>query len=225
MDLSTIQCVITGISGETARGVANHLLEKGATIIGTTRPKNVTQDLVRLSTHEYRVEMDPMNSESVLAAIDSIASSTGQIHVWINVVGGFDMGHNVEDYFTKSWEQMMRVNFSTVLNTTQAILPHFKKFQAGRLINFGSAAVETGLPTAAPYLVSKAAVHTLTQACASELSGDITCNALLPGTIDTSINRSVMPEADFSSWTSLQTIAENIETLIKGSQNGALIQL
>ncbi len=225
MDIKSIHCVITGITGDTARGVADTLLRKGVTVFGTTRPGNPSQPLRPVSAHEFLVEMDPLNSESLQVAIGEIISRVGQIHVWINIIGGFDMGQTVEDFDHRNWERMLDINFKTALYSTQAILPHFKKFQQGRLINFGSAAVETNMAMAAPYLVSKSAVHTLTRACASELSGEISCNAILPRTIDTPKNRAAMPDADFSTWVSPLVIAEKIKMLIEGSSNGELIHV
>ena len=224
MDPKNCNCVITGVSGATGSAIRAELLKKGATVIGTVRPKHI-QTLTQVSPNDYQIGMDPLNRRSIDSAITQISQQLTQVHVWVNIIGGFDMGSLIEDYSTESWERMYALNYLTVLNSSQAIIPHFKTFQSGRLINFGSAAVAEGMAQAAPYLVSKGAVHSLTKACASELNGDITCNAILPTIIDTKANRDAMPDADFSEWVLPETIASQISKLISNQSNGALIQI
>jgi NAD(P)-dependent dehydrogenase (short-subunit alcohol dehydrogenase family) len=225
MDLNSINCVITGISSTTAAAISRRLSLRDATIIGTYRPRETPQSLNMVGPREYGIAMDPLNPESIKNALDVVIDALQQVHVWINVVGGFEMGQTIEDASQESWRRMWELNFESVLNSTRIIIPHFKKFKTGRLINFGSASVEPGMALAAPYLVSKAAVHSLTRACAAELSDDITCNAILPRTIDTNKNRLAMPDGDFSNWVSTETIAEQIELFIAGSVNGELVKL
>jgi NAD(P)-dependent dehydrogenase (short-subunit alcohol dehydrogenase family) len=57
---------------------------------------------------------------------------------------------------------------------------------------------------------------------------DITINAILPGTIDTSMNRAAMPEADRSRWLSPQKLALLCGQLLEdpaGTLTGALLPL
>ncbi len=225
MDLRHSTCVITGVSGTTGSTIRTLLLDQGATVIGTLRPDKHPGELVDLSHGAFMIELNPLDPDSVSAAVNTIHNELGQIHGWINVVGGFDMGMVIEDYPRSDWDYMWNLNFLSVLNVTQAILPHFKKYRSGRLINFGSAAALKGMAHAGPYLVSKAAVHSLTQATAAELVDDLTCNAILPAIIDTAANRSAMPDADFSSWVTPQAIALRITELLENSTNGALIIL
>ena len=98
-----------------------------------------------------------------------------------------------------------------------------KEQSFGRIINFGSATHI--LPNGAPYLASKAAVHSLTTSIASELITNITCNAILPGVINTPKNRMHMPDADFSGWVSCDSIAKTIDEIIDSDINGKLFRL
>lgn len=61
------------------------------------------------------------------------------------------------------------------------------------------------------YGVAKAAVHHLTKSLAGKDSGlpnDSAAIAILPITLDTPMNRKWMPNADFSTWTPLEFVAE-----------------
>lgn len=218
-------CVITGVSGATSGLIETYLLNQGFTVIGTLRPNKISADPVKINANHYHIGMDPLELGSIQNAIHKINTEIGSTHTWINVIGGFEMGAPIEQTADDSWKAMWQMNFSTVLNTTQVILPYFKAAKTGRLINFGSAAVEGGMALAGPYLVSKAAVHTLTKVTAAELDDDITCNAILPGVIDTPANRQTMPDADFSQWDLPTDIARKIVSIIEGNMNGELIKL
>ena len=95
----------------------------------------------------------------------------------------------------------------------------------GRIINMGSQSAARGMPLAGAYCTSKMAVHTLTKIIALENGGNITCNAILSGIIDTLANRKQMPSADHSNWIAPKQIAVQIEGLLLSDENGALIHL
>ena len=81
------------------------------------------------------------------------------------------------------------------------------------------------------YGMAKAAVHQLVKSLAADKSG-LPANsfvaALLPITLDTPMNRKFMPKADFSSWTSLEYVAELAFKWSNGQErpkSGSLVQL
>ena len=57
------------------------------------------------------------------------------------------------------------------------------------------------------------------------MGGGITCNAIVPGIIDTPSNRKQMPDANHRNWVRPGKIAETIEELLLADENGALISL
>lgn len=61
------------------------------------------------------------------------------------------------------------------------------------------------------YGLAKAAVHHLTKSLAQKDSGlpdNASVLSILPVTLDTPMNRKWMPNADFSTWTPLEFVAE-----------------
>ena len=87
----------------------------------------------------------------------------------------------------------------------------------------GSQTAIKGMPLAGPYVASKVAVHSLTTTIYLENTRNVTCNAIVPGIIDTPANRQNMPAADPAGWVSLEAIANKIEELICSNQNGELV--
>ena len=65
----------------------------------------------------------------------------------------------------------------------------------------------------------------LTRVIALENGNGITCNAILPGIIDTPANRKQMPDTDRGNWVQPAKIAEKIEFIILSEENGALIDI
>nr|XP_023966458.1 dihydropteridine reductase isoform X2 [Chrysemys picta bellii] len=81
------------------------------------------------------------------------------------------------------------------------------------------------------YGMAKGAVHQLCQSLAGANSGlpsGSAALAVLPVTLDTPMNRKSMPDADFSSWTPLEFLAETFYDWITGKNrpsSGSLIQV
>ena len=134
------------------------------------------------------------------------------------------MGDLIEN--TEDWEKMHSINFITCLNGCRAILPQFKKQNYGCIINFGSKEALDGFPTAAPYLISKSAVHSLTKLISIEMNdSQARCNAILPGIIDTPANRTAMPDEDYSTWETTDQIGSKINNILTDSISGELVTL
>lgn len=80
------------------------------------------------------------------------------------------------------------------------------------------------------YGLSKAAVHQLIKSLAGDNSGlpkDTLCVGLLPVTMDTVVNRQMMPQADISAWTPTKYIAEILFKWSIGKdrpKNGSLVR-
>ena len=116
-------------------------------------------------------------------AINAAASHFGRLDALINIAGGFAF-ETVADGDSKTWQRMYALNVATALNASRAAIPHL--------------------------VASKAGVHRLTEALATELKGQVTVNAVLPSIIDTAANRASMPKADFTKWVQPKELAEVI---------------
>ena len=221
MKLNEMNIVITGANGVVATFLMNYFSSRAAFVVGTVRQ---LAESINNNNNSAIIEMDPLDLYSIDGAIEWINREAGDIHAWLNIVGGFTMGNHVEEG-RDDWNYMYNTNFMTALNCCQQILPRMKLIGWGRIINMGAQAAVKGMPLVGPYCTSKIAVHTLTKIIALENEGGITCNALVPGIIDTPSNRKQMPGADYGNWVGLDKIAEKIEGLLLSDENGALISL
>ena len=221
MKLNEMTIVITGVNGDVATVLIDYFSSRAAFVVGTIRQLAET---VNNENNVAIIEMDPLDRHSIDNAINWINSEAGDIHAWINLIGGFTMGNHVEEG-RDDWNYMYNTNFMTTLNCCQQILPVMKLAGWGRIINMGAQSAIRGMPLSGPYCTSKAAVHALTKIIALENGEKITCNALVPGIIDTLSNRKEMPGADHGRWISPARIAVKIEELLLSDKNGELISL
>jgi len=218
MKINELNIVITGANGAVASVLMEYFSRRAAFVVGTVRQlaNNIENKASAI------IEMDPLDHHSIDNAIGFVNDRAGDIHVWMNIIGGFTMGKHIEED-DDSWNYMYNTNFITALNCCQQILPKMKRAEWGRIINMGSQAAAQGMPLAGAYCASKAAVHTLTKIIALENGGGITCNAVLPGIINTPANRKQMPGANHANWTDPKQIAVQIEELLLSDENGAII--
>lgn len=110
------------------------------------------------------------------------------IDVLVNVVGGLVARKSLREMDKQFFEEIMRLNVTSVFLATKAVVPHMS--EGSSIINFSSlAGRDGGGPGAAAYATSKGAVMTFTRAMAKELGpSSIRVNCVCPGMIDTSFH-------------------------------------
>lgn len=214
--------VITGAFGALGKVVTHTALSRGARVAG------IDHALSEAPAAQDRLELggvDLTDAAQAQKAVDAAAAHFGKLDALINIAGGFAI-ETVADGAPSAWQRLYAMNVLTALNTSRAALFHLSRSEAGRIVNIGAMGAIKASSGMGPYAASKAGVHRLTEALASEWKGRITVNAVLPSIIDTEANRTSMPLADFSTWVQPGEIAEVILFLASdaaGAVTGALI--
>ncbi|CRK97204.1 CLUMA_CG010601, isoform A [Clunio marinus] len=147
----------------------------------------------------------------------------------ICVAGGWAGGNASKD-LAKNTDMMIKQSvWSSTISASVA--SHFLK-EGGVLTLTGAKPALTATPGMIGYGLAKAAVHQLTKSLAASGSGlpeNSLVVSILPVTLDTPMNRKWMPKADFTTWTSLEFVADLfhswIQTPSKRPTNGSLLQL
>ncbi|GAA1003736.1 putative short-chain dehydrogenase/reductase [Acrocarpospora pleiomorpha] len=85
------------------------------------------------------------------------------------------------------WHDMIDVNLTGTANTIRAVLPHMIERSYGRIVVTSSQAGRKGIPNLAHYCSAKWGLSGLVRTVALEVApfGGITCNAILPGGVET----------------------------------------
>ena len=159
--------------------------------------------------------------------IDGVLARFGRLDVVAHTVGGFAGGQSLAETDDSTFQRMFEVNLNSTFYLLRAALPAMRKTGHGRIIAIGSrAALEPGVGVGA-YSASKAAMVSLIRTVALEnKDAGITANVILPGTMDTPVNRKAMPNADLSKWVQPSNVARLIIWLAGDAGkdvNGAVI--
>ncbi|KAK3828933.1 MAG: dihydropteridine reductase-like protein [Benniella sp.] len=140
-----------------------------------------------------------------------IGSVSCHVDAIVCVAGGWAGGNAASnDLFSTSelmWKQSVHSSLVASHLASKSLKPN------GLLLLTGAYPAQKGTPFMIGYGMAKAAVHQLVLSLAGPDSGlpaDAKVNAILPVTLDTPMNRSGMPNADFTSWTPCSEIAEQM---------------
>src|SRR6202165_5034908 len=198
--------IVPGASGALGKVVAEAALARGARVAGVDHAAS------QMPAMETRIELggvDLSDAAQAKKAIDAAAAHCGRLDALINIAGGFAF-ETVAEGDPKTWQRKYALNVLTALNASRSAIPHLTASRSARIVNIGAiGALQAGSGMGA-YAASKAGVHRLTEALATEWKGKITVNAVLPSIIDTPANRASMPKADFGKWVTPQELAEVI---------------
>jgi len=224
MTLADECIIVTGASGNLGSVVARVLAQKGAQVVCVDRTDSP------LVASDHGIDPDRLMTISgrdlgQQAAADSIVADAvarfGRVTGLVNTVGGFATGRVVSEAAAQ-WDLMMLLNAKIALITSVAVLPAMIAAGHGRIVHISAQPGVKAVAGQAAYAASKAAVLRLVESIAAEHRGHrITANCILPGTIDTAVNRAAMPDAKPDIWIPPQAIAEAIAFLM--SPAGAVV--
>ena len=213
--------LITGANGGLGTAVSKAFQETGAKVIGVARSWPEAAPFVTIATDLTTAEgCDAMVAEAL---------THGPIEALVHLLGGFGGGQSVVETTDKTWDGMMTLNLRAAFCSMRAVLRPMTAAKYGRIVAVGSRAAEEPMKNFAAYSVSKAALVALVKNVAAENKDlGITANVVLPGTIDTALNRKAMPQADFSKWVTPESIASALVYLASqgaGDVSGAVIPI
>lgn len=205
--------LVTGASSGIGQAIATYLAKKGYIVYGGSRKATPNED--------YNViKLDVTEDASVLAVVRDVISKEGRIDVLVNNAG-IGSGGAVEKTPVKDIKKSFEVNFFGVIRMTQAVLPHMRKQQFGRIINMSTLGSMIGLPFRAFYSSSKGAMDLMTESLRLETErfGIKSCT-IHPGEVRTNIadHRVISTKADDETYG--KTIAKAFESLDSSVEHG-----
>lgn len=134
---------------------------------------------------------------SVDNMVDETVARFGSVDVLINNAAIFSTlkMKPFDEISLDEWEKVFAVNSRGAFLCVQAVAPHMKKQQYGRIVNISSSVVTTGRANYAHYVASKGAVSALNKSLATELGAyNITSNVVSPHGIVTEIARETITD-------------------------------
>lgn len=175
--------IVNDLDFEGAGAVADEIASKGGTAVAN--------------------RVDQTDQAAVDAVVDETVSRFGKIDILVNNAGGVAgmNGSGPSGTFTMDeFRRVLDVNLNGPLYYMLAVIPHMKKANYGKIINFSSIGAFTPTVSVLPYHAAKGAVESLTMNLAFELSrNNINVNLIVPGNIRTPFwdNVIIPPEMNY----------------------------
>ncbi len=204
--LSGKKVLITGANGGLGSVVTEVFLEAGAAVVGSAR--SIAAGKV-YNDRFTAIASDLSSAQDAARLAEEAAGAMRGLDVLVHLVGAWAGGHDIQDSDEAEFERMWSLNVGTAFNAIRAVIPQMRAQRSGRILAIGSRTAVSPAAGSAAYNAAKAGLVALVKTAAAENSAyGITANVVLPGTINTSANRSAMPQADVSTWVAPRDIAE-----------------
>ena len=207
MDLSGRTAVVTGASQGIGRACALKLAQVGASVALLARNQQKLDEVAQqiavaqtgragtsalARTKAFTTDID--NEDQIKAAFKSIIAEFGKIDILVNNAG-ITRDQLIMRMKRADWDAVLNTNLTSAYLCTQQAISSMLKQRWGRIINVTSIFGQMGQAGQANYAASKAGLIGLTMAVAREVgSRNITCNAIAPGFIETSMTAALSDE-------------------------------
>jgi 3-oxoacyl-[acyl-carrier protein] reductase len=191
MKLEGRVALVTGASQGIGHACALALAREGASIALSARNREKLDELARqieaAGGKAAAFPMDVADEEQIKSGIKSALAHFGKIDILVNNAG-ITKDQLVMRMKRADWDAVLNTNLTSAYLCSQQVISSMLKQRWGRIINITSVFGQIGQAGQANYASSKAGLIGLTMALARELaSRNITCNAVAPGFIETSM--------------------------------------
>jgi len=207
--------VITGANGNLGTAVTKTFLADGYHVIATVANQSMKQDIpyhTNLEVHAVNLT----NEEETNHFVDTITGKYEKIDVVLSLVGGFTMG-DVQNTNIQDIHQQLSLNFDTAYNITRPLFKHMLHLGQGRIVFIGAKPALDSVAGKAlvAYGLSKSLLFKLADYLNEEAKGrNVVTTVVVPGTLDTALNRKNMPDADPANWVRPAALAEIIKFIV-----------
>lgn len=159
--------LITGIARGFGRALAEALLARGDTVIGTTR--NGSADVLCGKGRLDVLALDVTDPQGVQATVAAAFQLHGTIDVVVNNAG-YGLLSSIEEATDDEIEHVFAVNFHGTRRVIQAALPRLRAQRSGHIINITSMAAVAPNPGSGYYAAAKMAVEGISLCLAKEVA-------------------------------------------------------
>lgn len=187
--------LITGASAGIGEQLALAFARRGYQLALAARRLEALQALkarIAAAHPAVRVEiaaLDVTQLDTVAPTIRQFEQSLGRLDVVVANAGIGDGGGMVGTGGFAQDAAVIQTNVLGAMATMDAAIATFRRQQGGQVVALASVAAARGVPGAASYCASKAAIAVYADAARAELHGSgITVTTLFPGYIDTAMN-------------------------------------
>jgi 3-oxoacyl-[acyl-carrier protein] reductase len=192
MKLEKRNALITGGSQGLGKVIAEHFLREGANVVICARNAKelcATRDELAAKYPARKVlahTCDVANETQVNELVAFARQGLGSLEALVLNAGIYGPMGPTESVSLEEWRRALDINLFGVLLPCRAVIPHFKKAGAGKIVVLSGGGATNPLPNISAYAASKAAVVRLMETLAEELRPfQVEVNAIAPGALAT----------------------------------------
>ena len=167
-DLTGRSVLITGGGGGIGQATARLMTERGARVVLADRDGRVEEVAATIDGATGWVVADVSDPVGAAAAVAAVVDREGRLDVLVNGAG-WDNSALFSDTTPERWQQIVAVNYMSVLVCTHAALSHLAA-PAGTVVSIASDLARVGGLGEAVYAGAKAAVVAFSKSLAREVA-------------------------------------------------------
>ncbi len=188
--------VVTGGGAGLGRAVALRFAREGArVVVAEINPSNgqaVTKEIEQGGGEAMLIPTDVSEESQVKALVDSTVGKYGRLDILHNnaAVLSHKRDSRAHELSTEVWDWTMAVNLRGAWLCCKYAIPPMLERKAGSIIMLASPTGMLGFQRITAYSTSKGGIFALARAMAADYASDnIRVNAIVPGTMDTPMNK------------------------------------
>lgn len=187
MELTNRVALVTGGSRGIGAAIVAALVKAGAAVAINYHERAADADAIaaKVGGRTMTVQADVSDSAAVAAMVSHVTERLGPPDILINNAG-IALIRNIDTLTEEDFDRTIAVNLKSVFLCTQAVLPHMRAQNWGRIVNISSGAARSAGGVGLHYNASKAGMEGMTRGYAARLvKQGITVNAVAPSLIET----------------------------------------
>ena len=196
--LKECRVVITGAANGIGAAMALEFAKHGSTLLlsdlNESKLLDVQQECLKLTDRVEILVADIGSVEGANSVVDACVERFQGIDVLINNAGILTQAP-LSELTYEMWEQMIRIDLTSIFLTTKRALPHMTQQKWGRIINVASQLGIKGGVELSHYCAAKAGVIGFSKSVAQEVAKDnVLVNCIAPGPVFTSLVAGISDE-------------------------------
>jgi gluconate 5-dehydrogenase len=201
--------LVTGSSRGMGLAMATSMAHAGAHVVINGRDaaaaKSRADELAKQGLAASPEAFDTTDAPAAAAAVTSIVGRLGRLDILVNNAG-IPFRRALEETSDEDFERVISTNLTACFRLCRLAVPTMKAGKFGRIIMTASITSLIGRPTLAAYTAAKGGLSAMTRTLAAELGPHgITCNAIVPGYIDTELVKALKANPAFDAYIRART--------------------